>query len=79
MMTQPKFQNLLLNCDLPLGESAALRNSKIVRKYSDKSGKDGKNNSFESTAKSFNVHGFRSRTQDKSTKNYSRRQGDSIN
>jgi hypothetical protein len=54
MMTQPKYQNLLLNCDLNLGDKTKMRNSKVMRKSSTKAGKDYRNNSFGLTSKSFN-------------------------
>lgn len=79
MMTVPKFQNLLLNCDLLLGDSNTLKNSKIARKFTNKSSKDVKINSFLSTSKSFNVNGLRSRTQNNSTKMISKLNAESIN
>lgn len=54
MMTQPKYQNLLLNCDLSLGDKSNIKNSKFMKKSSTKVGKDYKNSSFGSTSKSFN-------------------------
>jgi hypothetical protein len=54
MMTQPKYQNLLINCELSQGDRNSLKNSKLMRKGSTKIGKDMKNSSFGSTSKSFN-------------------------
>ena len=36
MMTQPKYENLLINCELPQGDKQNLKNNKMARKLSQK-------------------------------------------
>jgi hypothetical protein len=72
-MTQPKYQNLLLDCDLAVLDKGNLKNSKLLRRSSTKTGKDYKNSSFGSTSKSFNPSlGLRYSKNQNSTKIYSK-------
>jgi hypothetical protein len=61
-MTQPKFQDLLLNCELPLFEKNASKVSKLTRGYSTKSGKEFKGFTLTSSSIGSFV-GFRSGPQ----------------
>jgi uncharacterized protein YifE (UPF0438 family) len=63
MMTAPKYENLLADCELPQGDAQNLKNSKVFRKYSQKAVKDGRNSSYNSTSKSFKAMLARSKAQ----------------
>ena len=65
MMTQPKYENLLINCELPQGDKQNLKNNKMVRKLSQKA--NIKNSSYKSTAKSFNALGLGSKVPNPSS------------
>lgn len=62
LMTQPKYDNLLANCELPHNEQP-LKNSKLNRKFSQKVNKDPRNSGYGSTAKSFKALLARSKAQ----------------
>ena len=48
-MTQPKFQDLMLNCELPVTDKNSSKASKVKRVVSTKSGKEFKNLTFNSS------------------------------
>lgn len=69
MMTQPKYENLLADIELPQTEQSNMKNSKLMRKFSQRVTKESKNPSFGSTAKSFNtLLGMRSKMQNSVSK-----------
>ena len=62
-MTQPKFQSLLLTCELPQNEKNAGKGSKMQRNISTKSGKEFK--PFGLTSSTTGFSGFKSIVQSK--------------